>query len=114
MYLHLGNDAVLRKSDIVAIFDMDNTTVSKQSRGFLTAAQRSGAVIDITDDLPKSYIVAVEKGKMSIYISSVSSKTLQKRWKSSKIISGGGESSDFAQSLKIFKNKITEQEKNND
>ena len=50
MYLHLGNDAVVRKCDIVAIFDMDNTTISKQSRKFLTDAQHSGSVIDITDD----------------------------------------------------------------
>lgn len=91
MYLHLGNDAVVRKRDIVAIFDMDNTTVSKQSRSFLTAAQHNGTVIDITDDLPKSYIVTEYNGKIGVYISSVSSKTLQKRWKSRKIISGGCE-----------------------
>ena len=91
MYLHLGNDAVVRKCDIVAIFDMDNTTISKQSRKFLTDAQHSGTVIDITDDLPKSYIITEHNKKVSVYISSVSSKTLQKRWKSKKIIYETGE-----------------------
>lgn len=86
MYLHLGNDVVVTKADILAIFDMDNTTVSKRSRKFLTMAQHSGSVIDITDDLPKSYIVTEDAGKVNVYISSVSSKTLYKRWKNQKSI----------------------------
>lgn len=80
MYLHLGNDFVVRKQDIIAVFDMDNTTISKQSRNFLAAAQKSGKVMDVTDDLPKSYIVASDGNDIKVYISSVSSKTLQKRW----------------------------------
>lgn len=80
MYLHLGNNCVARKQDILAIFDMDNTTISKHSRNFLTAAQKNGQVVDITDDLPKSYIVASDGTSVKVYISSVSSKTLYKRW----------------------------------
>ena len=91
MYLHLGNDVVVRKKDIVAVFDMDNTTVSKQSRRFLTVAQQKGAVVDITEDLPKSYIVTEHEGEIKVYISSVSSKTLQKRWSNKKIIYETGE-----------------------
>lgn len=86
MYLHLGNDVVVSKADILAIFDMDNTTISKRSRKFLTMAQNSNQVIDITDDLPKSYIVTEVSGNVNVYISSVSSKTLYKRWKNQKSI----------------------------
>ena len=81
MYLQLGNDVVVRKDEIIAIFDMDNTTISKHSRNFLINAQRIGQVVDITDDLPKSYIVAEDGLNTKVYISSVSSKTLYKRWK---------------------------------
>lgn len=91
MYLHLGNDAVVRKKDIIAVFDMDNTTISKHSRNFLTAAQKNGSVIDITDDLPKSYILTENDGEIKVYISSVSSKTLYKRWKNKKILYETGE-----------------------
>lgn len=80
MYLHLGNDVVVRKDEVLAIFDMDNTTISKQSRKFLTEAEKEGAVIDITDDLPKSYIVTGFGDEIRVFISSVSSKTLYKRW----------------------------------
>ncbi|MBR3791509.1 MAG: DUF370 domain-containing protein [Clostridia bacterium] len=79
MFLHIGNDVVVRKTDIIAVFDMDNTTISKQSRDFLTMAQKNDEVIDICDDLPKSYIVVNCDGQNKVYISSVSSQTIYKR-----------------------------------
>lgn len=82
MYLHLGNDAVVYIKEIVAIFDMDNTTISKHSRNFLAQAQKNGQVVDTSEDLPKSYIVTNTGGKTKVYISSVSSQTLLKRAKS--------------------------------
>ncbi|MBE7045243.1 MAG: DUF370 domain-containing protein [Ruminococcaceae bacterium] len=85
MFLHLGGDVVVRMSDVVAVFDMDNTTVSKHSRNFLTKAQRAGEVVDVTEDLPKSYIITNSGGKTRVYISSISSQTLTKRAKSRKI-----------------------------
>ena len=80
MYLHMGNDCVVRKDEVLAIFDMDNTTISAQSRGFLQNAQKNGQIVDITDDLPKSYIVTESNGAVRVFISSVSSQTLNKRW----------------------------------
>ena len=79
MFLHIGNDVVVRKTDIIAVFDMDNTTISKQSRDFLQKAQKNGNVIDICDDLPKSYVVTNYDGENKVYISSVSSQTIYKR-----------------------------------
>ena len=58
MYLHLGNDTTVKKSDIIGVFDMDNTTISKQGRKFLTIAEQNNEVIYTSEDLPKSYIVA--------------------------------------------------------
>ena len=79
MFLHIGNDVVVRKSDIIAIFDMDNTTISGKSRDFLAKAQKNNEVIDICDDLPKSYVVTNCDGENRVYISSVSSQTIYKR-----------------------------------
>ena len=79
VFLHIGNDVVVRKTDIIAVFDMDNTTISKQSREFLAQAQKNGEVIDICDDLPKAYVVTNCDGENRVYISSVSSQTIYKR-----------------------------------
>ena len=79
MFLHIGNDAVVRNEDIIGVFDMDNTTISRYSREFLAASQKNGSVCDICDDLPKSYIITNHDGASKVYISSVSSQTIYKR-----------------------------------
>ena len=45
MYLHIGNNKIIRHRDIVGIFDLDNATVSSVSRAFLRQAQKSGKLI---------------------------------------------------------------------
>ena len=40
MYLHLGEDTIVKNSDIIGIFDMDTTTVMKSSRTFLNKAEK--------------------------------------------------------------------------
>lgn len=79
MYLHLGQDTVVREEDIVGIFDLDNTTVSKATNGFLNAAEKNGSLINITDDIPKSFILCSENGKNKVYFSQLATSTLQKR-----------------------------------
>lgn len=86
MYLHVGNEVAVSLDDIIGIFDMDNTTVSPQTRGFLAVAQKNGAVIDVTEDLPKSFIVAQKGGKTFVYISSLAPRTLLKRANSENFI----------------------------
>ena len=86
MYLHLGGDATVKVDDIIGIFDMDNTTVSAKTRAFLKNAQKNGEIADITDDLPKSFIVTENAGKNQVYISSPSTRTLLKRAKSENLI----------------------------
>ena len=80
MYLHLGNDVVVAKSDILAIFDMDNTTTSKRTREFLAAAEKDGQVVPC-DDLPKAYVITAEYGMNRVYLTSLSAYTLEKRLK---------------------------------
>lgn len=98
MFLHLGNDAVVSEDDIVAVFDMDNTTISRQSRDFLAYAQRLDMIVDICDDLPKSYIITNSGGITKVYISSVSSKTIAKRARSEKF--ADNDSVEFSMYLK--------------
>ena len=84
MYLHIGQDTVVRSDDILGIFDIDSTSVSPITKEFLASAQQSGCVVNVTDDLPKSYIVCIpgkEKSteRSKVYISQISTSTLCKR-----------------------------------
>ena len=80
MYLHLGQDVVIPMREIVGIFDMENTTISKNTRSLLNEAERAGRAITVGDDLPKSFVVcqAGDEPPM-VYISQISCATLLKR-----------------------------------
>ncbi len=76
MYIHLGNEIVVKEDEIVGIFDLDTTTVSKHSRKFLEISEKQKKVINVSYELPKSFVVTKDK---KVYISQISTGTLQKR-----------------------------------
>ena len=45
MYLHLGQNTVITFDEIIGIFDLDNTTVAKKTRDYLSLAQKEGRVM---------------------------------------------------------------------
>ena len=70
----------VRTASVIGIFDLDNTTVSKRGREFLSAAEKEGQVVPC-DDLPKSFIVTAEYGLNRVYLTSLNTATLEKRLK---------------------------------
>ncbi len=80
MFLHLGNTTVIHQDDIIGIFDLDNTTVSKITRDYLTKAEKEGKVVNVSTELPKSFIVCEnEEKEITVYICQISTSTLIKR-----------------------------------
>ncbi len=80
MYIHLGQDTVIKKRDIIGIFDLDTASVSRHTRKFLNMAQKRGQVINVSYELPKAFVVCQKKNtKGRVYISQLSPTTLQKR-----------------------------------
>ncbi|MGN0518549.1 MAG: extracellular matrix regulator RemB [Acutalibacteraceae bacterium] len=86
MYLHLGQNTIVRKDSIVGIFDLDATTISVKTRNFLRDAEIRGEVENVSYELPKSFIVCVENGKHKVYISQISSSSLLKRASESRFV----------------------------
>ncbi len=80
MYLNIGNDMAVRDKNIIGIFDMDNTSTSRRTREFLDKAENEGQVVPC-DDLPKSFILTTEYGFDRVYLTTLSSSTLEKRLK---------------------------------
>jgi hypothetical protein len=80
MYLHLGKNVVVAYSEIVAVCDLDNSSHSHLTRAFLSAAEKNGQVVNVCDDLPKSFVVCKDpEGKQILYLSQLASSTLLKR-----------------------------------
>ncbi|MBE6979689.1 MAG: DUF370 domain-containing protein [Ruminococcaceae bacterium] len=80
MYLNIGSDMAVRDKSIIGIFDMDNTSTSRRTREFLAKAEKEGQVVPC-DDLPKSFVLTAEYGLDRIYLTALSSSTLEKRIK---------------------------------
>lgn len=80
MYLHLGQSTVIKTNTIIGIFDLDNTTVMKSTREYLNKAQKDGDVINVSDELPKSFTVTEDKKNgRKAYIAQSAVSTLIKR-----------------------------------
>lgn len=80
MYLHLGKNVVVPKDDVIAVLDLDNSSQSHITRAYLAQAERKGQVINVSDDLPKSFVICKSTtGGQTLYLSQLASSTLLKR-----------------------------------
>ena len=79
MYLYLGQETVIYTKEIIGIFDLENTSVSRFTKAFLKKAQKSGQVVAVSAELPKSFVVCERGGQQSVYLSQISPVTLKKR-----------------------------------
>lgn len=77
MYLHIGEDTLIRDRDIIGIFDMDTSTVNKATRDYLKKAEQEKRVVYVNYDLPKCFVVTDKK----VFISPINTSTLSKRAK---------------------------------
>ena len=78
MYLHLGQDTILRTKDILGIFDLDTASLSRHTRDFLARAQQEGRVVNVSAELPKSFIVT-DFPIDTVYVSQLSTAALKGR-----------------------------------
>lgn len=78
MYLHLGCETVICEKDIIGIFDLEKTSIGKDTKAFLSHSTKREKVKNVINSenislsLPKSFVVCEEK----VYISQISSRTL--------------------------------------
>lgn len=87
MFLHLGENTVISTENLVGIFDMDNTTVSKITRDYLTKMQKENKIVNVSYEIPKSFILCRDKKTKEevLYISPISTQTLLKRIQNNKL-----------------------------
>ncbi len=79
MYLYLGQTTVINTLDVIGIFDLDNTSTSRLTRQFLREAQKKGRIVEVTSEIPKSFVLCQEKDATKVYLSQIAAATLKKR-----------------------------------
>ena len=79
MFLHIGNGKSVKKKDIIGIFDLDTSTVTKVGRNFINNSEKIGIVEYDDFDLPRSFVLIEENGEIKIKLSRISTKGLVAR-----------------------------------
>ena len=85
MFLSIGNDMAVRDRSIIGIFDLDKCSYEKRTREYLAAAEQEGVVLDVSGELPKSFVVCDHPyHRQIVYLSQLNSVTLKNRAESTK------------------------------
>ena len=86
MYINIGSNTLIRKKDIIGIFDLDTSSHEKDTRDFLKNAEKNGKVEVCGMDLPKSFVVCDHPyHEQIVYLSQLNPSTLKHRAESRKL-----------------------------
>ena len=77
MYVHIGNDYILKNNDIIGIFDI--MTLKKSNSYEYILESLSGKITDISGGKPKSLILTNQDNKNMGYISNILSTPIGNR-----------------------------------
>ena len=87
MYLHIGQNEIIPDRRIIGIFYLDKCSYSKRTRDYLSDAEKEGVVLDVSGDLPKSFVVCDHPYHPQIvYLSQLNTSTLKNRAESDKLV----------------------------
>lgn len=84
MYISIGGDMAVRDGSIIGIFDLDGCSMSKKTMEYLQNAEKNGVLLNVTEDIPKTFLVTEEYGMEKIYFTQLSAATLEKRTENGK------------------------------
>ncbi len=79
LYLHLGKKVEVKTTDIVGVFDLDTASLQKGTREFLERVQKEGKVINVSEELPKSFTLVQQDGEEGVYVGPLMVSTLMSR-----------------------------------
>ena len=87
MYLHLGQNEIVPDHRVIGIFDLDKCSTSKRTRDYLAAAEAEGVVLDVSGDIPKSFVLCDHPYHPQIvYLSQLNTSTLKNRAESDRFV----------------------------
>lgn len=78
MYLHIGNDIIIKKKNVLFILDYKNLKENKTLKNFIEKIDKKN-ITDISGQNQKSMIITKENEILKAYISNISSNTLGRR-----------------------------------
>lgn len=79
MYLHIGKDIVLKKDEIIGIFNVESIIETKEFNIIIDNLKEQDRIIDLSNEEPKTLILYKKHNDLYGIISNVSSNSIGKR-----------------------------------
>ena len=79
MYLHIGNNNIVKQDDLIAIYNIDSIKETKEYKRLIEELKENYSLIKEEGIEAKSLIIAKKEEKIIGYISNISSTTIAKR-----------------------------------
>ena len=78
---------MIRSDELIGVFDIEKTSVSADTRNFLSISAKRGNEVSCTEDIPRSFIVTFDREKLDekVCISRISPATIEKRTKQKQV-----------------------------
>ena len=80
-YINIGGVQIVPKSEVLGIFDLDAASTKTDTKRFLSKCENEGHLVAVGYDIPKSFVLCAEGRKELVYITQLSTSTLEGRWK---------------------------------
>lgn len=79
MYIQLEKGESIAKNEIIGIFDIDIAGVSAGTKEMFKRKEEEKAVVSLSNDLPKSFLLCDNEYSDRIYVSGLSTDSIRKR-----------------------------------
>ena len=80
MYVHIGQNQLIPERRIIGVFDLDRASYGKRAREYLSSAEQEGVVLDVSGNIPKSFVVCDHPyHRQIVYLSQLNASTLTRR-----------------------------------
>lgn len=79
MYLHIGKDIILKKEEIIGIFNIESILETIEYKIIIEKLREERKIQDISKDDPKTLILYKQKDNLCGIISNISSNSIGKR-----------------------------------
>ena len=80
-YINVGGTRIVLKEDILGIFDLDASSTKTDTKRFLSKCESEGHLEAVGQDIPKSFVLCTNGRKENVYMTQLSTTTIEGRWK---------------------------------
>lgn len=80
-YINIGGTQIVSKDELLGIFDLDAASTKTDTKRFLSKCESEGHLTSVGFDIPKSFVLCTSGRKENVYMTQLSTTSIEGRWK---------------------------------